>query len=859
MHGPIPWKEALRIALEVCEGLRLIHQQGIIHRDLKSANIMLCERGGTVLAVLMDFGLALDASLKISAPEGTTETEMPAGTLPGTIAGTPAYMAPEQFEGEPVSPATDIYALGVVLYEIVTGLRPYAASTPVGAAIRRAKRPAPVSSIQQKVPRQWDRVIEHCLQYEPTQRFQSADQVATALRASPANLDNLRRDRPWIIWLTGAAILAAITWAMFVWLQSRQYYRPNDEARHWYDAGVTALREGSYLRATHAFGKATQQDSQFLMAHARLAEAWSNLDFDGTAQREMLIATAGERHIPPLDRMYLDAIRATLTHNFGRALDLYKQILGDLPNSEKSAGNLDVGMAHERLGEMQSALQSYALAATLDRDNPGSVMHTAILNTRLHNIPEAERAFAQAEALFRTEVNPEGLAELDYQRGYLANEQEATDEANAYLKRALAEAQQLPNLQLQIRALTQLSSVAYNSDHDGEAVDLAEQAIRLARDNQLNTWAADGLTRLASAQLDQGHYPQADDALGEAFQILNEGEQSRVDAFANVTLASLRNQQHRVDEVLKPAQLALNYYKANGYYEEAATASLLITRTQRNKGQLKEALQSGTDLLALAARSGKQRRLMQAEELEGTIFLAMESYPDALVHFRNASSLAPAGNLKSYQALHCADVLWRIGRYTESDKELESVPSSNTFAAEIRAAALLSQQRYAQAQTVAEKMIAQAPDMAADRKQELERDLAVSNAYRGKTKLALAHLESMLAARGSGDPAEDAELELVAAKVYLAAGDAQEARDAAMKAESYFASQDLLDSAFRSALLGATASKALGDALGYRTFSNKAIDNFSNLQQTWDARIIETYISRPDIQPMVRELNHPSK
>ena len=554
---------------------------------------------------------------------------------------------------------------------------------------------------------------------------------------------------------------------MFVWLQSRQYYRPNAEARRWYDAGVTALREGSYLRATHAFGKATQQDSQFLMAHARLAEAWSNLDFDGTAQREMLIATAGERHIPPLDRMYLDAIRATLTHNFGRALDLYKQILGDLPNSEKSAGNLDVGMAHERLGEMQSALQSYALATTLDRDNPGSVMHTAILNTRLHNIPEAERAFAQAEALFRTEVNPEGLAELDYQRGYLANEQEATDEANAYLKRALAEAQQLPNLQLQIRALTQLSSVAYNSDHDGEAVDLAEQAIRLARDNQLNTWAADGLTRLASAQLDQGHYPQADDALGEAFQILNEGEQSRVDAFANVTLASLRNQQHRVDEVLKPAQLALNYYKANGYYEEAATASLLITRTQRNKGQLKEALQSGTDLLALAARSGKQRRLMQAEELEGTIFLAMESYPDALVHFRNASSLAPAGNLKSYQALHCADVLWRIGRYTESDKELESVPLSNTFAAEIRAASLLSQQRYAQAQAVAEKMIAQAPDMAADRKQELEQDLIVSNAHRGKTKLALAHLQNMLAGRGSGDPAEDAELELVQRKFIL--------------------------------------------------------------------------------------------
>ena len=167
--------------------------------------------------------------------------------------------------------------------------------------------------------------------------------------------------------------------------------------------------------------------------------------------------------------------------------------------------------------------------------------------------------------------------------------------------------------------------------------------------------------------------------------------------------------------------------------------------------------------------------------------------------------------------------------------------------------------RQAQAVATAEKTIAQAPDMAADRRQKFEQDLAVPNANRGKAKLALAHLESMVAGRGSGDPAADAELELVAAKVYLAAGDAQEARDAAMKAKPYFASKELPDSTFRSALLCATASKDLGDAVGCRTFSTKAIDILSNLQHTWDAQIYQTYISRLDIQPMARELNHPPK
>jgi serine/threonine protein kinase/tetratricopeptide (TPR) repeat protein len=174
-NGAVDYPEAESIALQLCDGLQAIHNAGVIHRDLKARNIMLIrgERGTRV--VVMDFGLARFAS----EPESIGTTEM---GQPSAIVGTPEYMAPEQFENGELSPATDVYALGVVLYELVTGRRPFAARTPVAAAVRRGKRPAPASSIQPTLPHKWDQVIDRCLEYDAEHRFQSASEVAENLR-----------------------------------------------------------------------------------------------------------------------------------------------------------------------------------------------------------------------------------------------------------------------------------------------------------------------------------------------------------------------------------------------------------------------------------------------------------------------------------------------------------------------------------------------------------------------------------------------------------------------------------------------------------------------------------------------------
>jgi serine/threonine-protein kinase len=199
--GPLPWKEAQAISIEICDGLQTIHEAGIIHRDLKSQNIMLASRNGSTCAVLMDFGLARELS-------ATTSATLMDFTKTGVIVGTPNYMAPEQFESKELTPATDVYALGIVLYELVTGEHPFATSSPIGAAILRGRRPCLASSIRPGLPRRFDEIICKCLEFDAKRRYQSAKDVAEDLRSSPFSAAWFMHRWPRI--LAGAAALVLL-------------------------------------------------------------------------------------------------------------------------------------------------------------------------------------------------------------------------------------------------------------------------------------------------------------------------------------------------------------------------------------------------------------------------------------------------------------------------------------------------------------------------------------------------------------------------------------------------------------------------------------------------------------------------
>ncbi len=178
--GPLPLDETLRTAIQIADALAFAHRAGIVHRDLKPGNVMLTKSG----AKLLDFGLA-----KTSTPAVTTSnvsmlaTTPPAMTAQGTILGTFQYMAPEQIEGRDADARSDIFAFGAVLYEMVAGKKAFEGKTHASlmAAILERELPA-VSSVQPLALPALDRVLRKCLAKAPDARWQSAADLADALR-----------------------------------------------------------------------------------------------------------------------------------------------------------------------------------------------------------------------------------------------------------------------------------------------------------------------------------------------------------------------------------------------------------------------------------------------------------------------------------------------------------------------------------------------------------------------------------------------------------------------------------------------------------------------------------------------------
>ncbi|MEO8179035.1 MAG: protein kinase [Deltaproteobacteria bacterium] len=174
--GPLRPELVATIARQILGGLAEAHSLGVLHRDLKSDNIMLRSRPGVGLAVdavIMDFGLALQLD---SDDRLTSDSH--------ALVGSAAYMAPEQVEGEKLTPAADLYACGVILFEMLTGQLPFRARTLAATAMKRLRHVAPVpSSVNRAIDPSWDAIVLGCLERSLDQRFASARDVLAALDA----------------------------------------------------------------------------------------------------------------------------------------------------------------------------------------------------------------------------------------------------------------------------------------------------------------------------------------------------------------------------------------------------------------------------------------------------------------------------------------------------------------------------------------------------------------------------------------------------------------------------------------------------------------------------------------------------
>ncbi|AKJ00620.1 serine/threonine protein kinase [Archangium gephyra] len=174
-RAPMPPSEAIRLILEVLGALSAAHAVGVIHRDLKPGNIfVVLESNGTEYVKVLDFGLAKQGA----TPNGATPQ-----TRASMIVGTPEYMAPEQACGQPVSPRTDLYAVGIILFEMLTGRLPFRGDSPMHVAIQQvqAQPPAPASLVD-GLPPELDELVLRLLSKEPEQRPASAEAVARELK-----------------------------------------------------------------------------------------------------------------------------------------------------------------------------------------------------------------------------------------------------------------------------------------------------------------------------------------------------------------------------------------------------------------------------------------------------------------------------------------------------------------------------------------------------------------------------------------------------------------------------------------------------------------------------------------------------
>jgi serine/threonine protein kinase len=233
--GPMPLDQVLKFGAQIADGLDKAHRSGVVHRDLKPGNIMLTPAG----AKLLDFGLAKPVvALATGATLTATATPTTPVTQEGTIVGTFQYMSPEQIEGKELDGRSDIFSLGAVFYEMLTGKRAFEGKSQLSVASAiLEKEPEPISSMKPMTPPALDHAIRHCLAKDPEERWQSASDLASELKwigesGTQAVGSALRRGagktRERIAWFVvgvlAVALIAGVSW----WRASR----PREQAMY---------------------------------------------------------------------------------------------------------------------------------------------------------------------------------------------------------------------------------------------------------------------------------------------------------------------------------------------------------------------------------------------------------------------------------------------------------------------------------------------------------------------------------------------------------------------------------------------------------------------------------------------------
>jgi serine/threonine-protein kinase len=610
-QGPFGYREAALIGLDVARALSAVHRAGLLHRDIKAENVMR-EAGGRIL--LMDFGLS---------------------TLPqrqGNVSGTPNYMAPELFQGSAATVATDIYAMGVLLYYLVTGEYPVKVSKrPFAEAVATISERRTLIDLRPDLPESFLRTVHVATEIDPAKRFGSAGQLATALAESlgtsvPAEVSGSPLRRGGKRWVWEAAIAAAVlavavgfgvwTGTIHRWMHPEAAGVPAGTPANTYDDYQKAqdLLLHSYKAtnieaAAQGFQQVLQEDPTFALAAAGLGNAWflqyrNSKDaklLDQARAEEMKALQMDSNMAPP----YVTLARmSAMQGQTALARQQVQKALAIDPHSAEAYGSAlaEIDQTDGRTQDAISAVQKAIDLAPTDWRWP-----VQLGNIYFHS---GKREEAAAEFQHGVQLDPENTFAY-FDLGLTRTQLGQFDEARKDLEKVLS-IQQDPNAYTQLGALSELQG-----DY-GDAVNMDQKAIAL-RPSDYQEWG-----NLGSAYLWGGEHEKSMRAYRKAID-LAEAQRAKNPTDPNLLVLLgdyyASSGQTEPSEVLLRKALALSpddpdiEYRAGETYEllgQRAKAIPLIAKALA-QGYHSVEFQRSPELRSLRADPAFQTALNQAK------------------------------------------------------------------------------------------------------------------------------------------------------------------------------------------------------------------------------------------------------
>jgi eukaryotic-like serine/threonine-protein kinase len=860
-RGPLPVRESLAICAQLAEALAAAHKGGIIHRDLKPANVIVTPSGRPKL---LDLGIA-KVVVNAAGPETSTRS---ASTAEGTIIGTAGYMSPEQVRQRPLDARCDLFCLGALLFECLTGQRAFEGSTDVEtiAKVLHVHPPAP-SSLRPELTASHDELCRRLLAKDPEDRFQSAEEVVGAIRVlipdtsrtdvTGESLDSGRRESRWrrrVMLAAGAALLLVAGAVAWIWSRPAGLPPVPPEADAWYHRGTDAIREGAYLSGRVALEEAVAKFPRHVLAYARLAEADAELDDEEAARVHLLQVSAlvpDESRLPRVERLRLQAVRALVLRDVDTSVGLYRELV-DRSDREPGAW-LDLGRAQEAAGLRTAARESYERAIDRDRQYAAAYLRLGYVQGLESRREEALAAFAEAERLYQAATDVEGQTEVLVKRGALFDAFGEIKAARADLERALSLATNAKALNQQVRIQLGLSSVTASEGRFAEAEKIAAAAVQQAMTSGLETIAADGLVDVAATLMLAGRVADARARVQEAIALADRRGARRTGARARLQLASVHEMANRPAESLALVNEVLPFLRSNRYRRFELLAQSIASRSHERQGNIEEARRIAERVLGVAETLQDEGQVALAASNLASVTTTLGEYPAALALRERAEAIhRRQGDQASlpYDLSNRADLLIRLGRGEDADRALSELEAGISARVEAyvgrgRRAVFLRAMAATTARRCAEAL---------ESLSRLETGKVASDSSAVMAPALQTYCEAVARRRaaplGPAPPETDRTLarerQYWLAAAALERGDARTALTEATQGLSLLGKTPNHELRWRLAAIGAIAARTIGDQKLLADMSGTAREAFERLRVAWKMDF-KSYVERTDL------------